>query len=130
MRIQGEILEFTIKDVDTEDTIVLRYRKPYTRERIGYNTGLWDLEKREFKPDEEVDQNRVEWGYKIVEGLELMTKRMAPISSNPESEHYSPTWKEWLKEKAPQVLEALAFKAFQGVDFNKAMEESPPEKKL
>ncbi len=129
MRSAGEILEFIIKDIDTEDTIVLRYRKPYTRERIRYNVGLWDLEKKQYKPDEEIDEARVEWGCNIVEGMELTSKRIKPISSNPESEHYSPTWKEWLKEKAPQVLETLAFRAFQGFDFNKATEEATPEKK-
>ncbi len=126
---KGEILEFTIRDVDTDDTITLRYRRPYTREVMRYDTGLWDLEKKILKSDEELDETRVEWGYNIVEGVEIKSTRMSPISSDPESAHYRADWKEWLKEKAPQVLETLALKAFQGINLNKPVGEGSPEKK-
>ncbi len=125
----GDFLTVIIRDPDTDEKITVKYRRPFTRERLRYALALWDPEKKTYRPDEEVDQVRIEWGQKIIQGIEITSGKQILISSDPASKSYRKDWKQWLVEKSPQILETLAFKAFQGIDLSREIGEEAPEKK-
>lgn len=129
----GEIFKVTIRDPETEDTITLSYRKPFTRERFKYAVELYDPITKKVKDEDEADEVRIRWGEKLIEGVEIVSTQRQPISSDPGSPHYLPEWRTWIREKAPQLLEELSYKVFQGLFLGSGPgtpnKEDPPEKK-
>lgn len=126
----GEFLILTIRDPDTGEKIIVKYRRPFTRERLRYALDLWDPEKKAYRPDEEIDQLRIKWGQIMIQGIEMTSGNGTLVSSDPGSKSFRKDWRDWIMEKAPQILETLAFKAFQGIDLTRAIEEGEaPEKK-
>jgi hypothetical protein len=125
----GEFLTLIIRDPDTGEKITVKYRRPFTRERLRYALDLWDPEKKTYRPDEEIDQLRINWGQIMIQGIEMTSGNDSLISSDPDSKSFRKDWRDWIMEKAPQILETLAFKAFQGIDLSRAIEEEAPEKK-
>lgn len=119
----GEILTLIIRDPDTGEKIVVKYRRPFTREHLRYALGLWDPEKKTYRPDEEIDQLRINWGQVMIQGIDVTSGNTNLISSDPASKSYRKDWREWIMQKAPQILETLAFKAFQGIDLSREIEE-------
>lgn len=125
----GEIQKYTIIDPDSGDKIVISYRKPFTRELISYWAAIWDPVEKTLKGDDLLDEARISWGGKIIQGIEVMSKRGFSVSSDPDSPAYVEDWKGWLQNKAPQILETLALKVFSGVNLGEKEEALPPEKK-
>lgn len=126
----GDFLTMIIRDPDTEERITIKYRRPFTRERLRYALALWDPEKKTYRPDEEIDQVRIDWGQRIIQSIEITSAKQDLISSDPDSKCYREHWKQWLVDKSPQILETLSFKAFQGIDLGREVGEEAPEKKL
>ena len=63
-------------------------------------------------------ETRLKFGAKILEGIRTgdfekkKDGKWVPISSDPKSENYWPTWKEHLKQHAADVIELLAIRVF------------------
>lgn len=128
----GELLKYTIRDPNTKEIFIMFYRKPFTRETLRYWREIWDPEKKSYREDDLLDESRIGWGERIIQTLEFNGTRTKSISSDPNSPAYDENWKIWLREKAPQILETLALKAFEGIDIGekeKETEDPFPEKK-
>jgi len=94
--------------------LVLGFRLPTTEERIAYRAAQHVREGDVVRT--RLYETRIEHGQAILTEFEsgCMTLDGKPVSSDPKSDAYCEDWKELLVQVAPQAVEALAVRVFEG----------------
>jgi len=108
-----------LRDPVSGASLGLLYRLPTTAERVEY---LGSLLVREGEGAViRLLEVRRRFGLLILQGLaegdfELPAQDggRRPVSSDPGSAHFEPHWKELIEERAPELVEALAYHIFEG----------------
>lgn len=94
-----------IEDAISNSNIEFHYRTPKTSELQEYYTALY------LKEDGEVKSNgvnaRVAFAKKLIIGIRDgdFTEDGAPVSSDPQSEHYKENWKDLIEESSADLLD-------------------------
>lgn len=128
MRIIGEEVrhEMVISDAVSGAEITLFYRVPTTTERMDYFSNLY---KREG--DELIDRSsetRLYWAKKVITGVgegcfgfQPKKKKkndpepeIVPLSSDKDSDHYMKDWLDLVVQLAPDLVEFLVVRVFDG----------------
>lgn len=109
--------EMRFQDNLSGSEIVLFYRMPTTRERVGYTNE--SFQRKGNKVINRSVQARLKFGFEILTGFrdgdfEIQTKggEWEPISSDPDSKHHYPDWKGHVKKYASDLVEHLAIRVF------------------
>jgi len=105
--------KITINDVRSGTQIELYYKNPTTQQEIDYQAKAYKRKGKKFL---------VNTAVKIRLGLDILTGFSEgafgidgkPISSDPDSPHYYPDWKELLVKSAAHILIAFATAVFDG----------------
>jgi hypothetical protein len=94
--------------------LVLGFRLPSTEERIAYRAAQYVREGEEIRT--RLYETRIEHGQAILTEFEsgCLAVDGKPVSSDPRSEAYCEDWKDLLVQVAPQAVEALAVRVFEG----------------
>jgi hypothetical protein len=115
-RLGDELNEMRFQDNLSGSEIVLFYRMPTTKERIGYaNESFRRTGKKVINRSVET---RMKYGAAILKGFregdfEIESKgEYAPISCDSKSEHYFPDWHAFVVNHAPDLIEYLAIRVF------------------
>ncbi|WP_319543156.1 hypothetical protein [uncultured Pseudodesulfovibrio sp.] len=117
-------------DRTSGDRLILFYRTPSTEDRFGYENGK--VKRKKGKVINLTGQMRRQYGLAIITGLgegcfgkprldmngkPCLDKNgkivIDPVSSDPDSEHFDPDWKQYLKKYAAHLIEALAVRVFE-----------------
>ena len=116
-RLGEEDNEMRFQDNLSGSEIVLFYRMPTTKERVSYTNE--SFQRKRNKVVNRSVQARMKFGLEILTGFkegdfEIKAKdgEWSPISSDPDSEHYYPDWKEHVRKYASDLIEHLAIRVF------------------
>jgi len=116
-RIGDELNELRIHDNLSNSEIILKYRMPTTQETIRY--GSETIIRKRNKIVSRIGETRQKYGAMILEGFRKgdferkVGDKYVPISSDSDSEHYDPQWKDYLKKYASDLIEVLAVHVFE-----------------
>lgn len=113
--------EMTIADSISGDEITLYFRTPSNSERQRYFADLWGRDGDNIKDNSQ--EARLNYGAEILMGIEDdefgfkdADEKIKPFSSDPENKkNYRADWKELIKEHAPELVEFLALRVFEGL---------------
>ena len=98
--------------------IGLNYRMPAPAEIISYRNGNTRREGNRLVQC--IGENRLKHGKKILTGVadgsfeKMASGAWVPVSSDPKSKDYDPAWKDIVCDQAPDLIETLCVKVFDG----------------
>lgn len=110
------INEMSIQDKLSDSEIILYYRMPTTKERIGYTNASVKRQGSQVKM--QLGQARQKWGGQILMGFRTgafekdVGGEFVLFASDKSDPLYDPEWKKLIQEYAPDVIEALASRVF------------------
>ena len=122
MRVIGANIknEMTIADSISGNEITFYFRTPSNGERQRYFADLWGRDGDKITDNSQ--QARLNWGAEILLGFEDddfgfkdADGKVKPLSSDPENKNNRADWKELIKEHAPELVEFLALRVFEGL---------------
>ena len=115
-RLGEELSEVKIRDVLSDSDVVLFYRLPTTKMRLGYENAK--AVRKNGKVVNRLPEARQEYGLKILAGIgegdfeHKVDGEWKPLSSDPKSPDYDPDWKGILAKLAGDMVELLAIQVF------------------
>jgi hypothetical protein len=106
--------EVTFLDRISNTNLTLFYRLPTTEERVKYNNEL--IRRVGNKIENKAGETRLKYGLRILLGVSdgSFETEQGPLSSDSQSPHYDPAWKNIVSAYASDVVEMLAIHAFEG----------------
>ena len=106
-----------ISDAISGGTVAFRYRLPSTEERVEYRRDCLRKDEENDTVVFDADGARQKHGMNILTGIREgdFTAAGTPVSSDPESDHYRPDWKDLVAETASDLVAALAMTVFENV---------------
>ena len=116
-RLSGDRCELRINDRISGTDLVMYFRQPTTRQRIGYSTE--SLQRKGNKVKFRQSETRLKYGKRICVGIRDGDFEIpdgngtyVPLSSDPQSRHYKENWPDLIEQYASDLLELLAIHVF------------------
>jgi hypothetical protein len=123
--LNDERCEVTFDDRISNSKITLYYRMPTSEERIAYQNA--QIIRQGNKVKNNVGEARQKYGLALLVGFKdgcFSKAKNQPLSSDPQSPHYDPEWKAYIKKYASDIINLLAVHAFDASVFTETNEDS------
>jgi len=120
MRVIGAdvVNEMLISCTISGEELLFEFRTPTSQERQQYFAGMFRREGGDVRDNS--SENRLKWGKEIISGIgeNQIAYQSAngpkPLSSNEKNENSRADWKDLLVQYAPDLVEFLAIRIFEG----------------
>ncbi len=123
--LNDEICTIHFQDKISGDKLGIHYRLPTSEERIAYTNAM--VTRKGNKIINTASSARRKYGLAILEGFtdgSFDKGKDKPLSSDPSSPHYDPSWKAIIGKYASDVVELLAIMVFEASLTNVEPEEN------